>query len=363
MTADRLQAALQSALWIGLGLALCWLIALLGPILTPFLLAATLAYIGNPLVLRLTNRGLPRIAAVLLLMALLIALIALFVLALVPLLAEEGRQLITRLPDLINLINDRWAPWLHDHYGLNIKLKLTPAAVRQLLTANWDSVQTVLGTVASGAASSGQVVLQILSTLLLTPVVLFYLMRDWNVLLERVAHLVPRPWAERVQHLAADVDGILAEFLRGQLSVMALLALYYSAALGVAGIDFALPLGLVTGLLIFIPYVGYAIGFTLALAVAALQFDGFQPVIAVLAVFGIGQVLESFLLTPFLVGERIGLHPLAVIFALLAFGQLFGFVGILIALPASAALLVALRRLRTLYLASRFYTGPTEDTQ
>ena len=111
MTADRLQAALQSALWIGLGLALCWLIALLGPILTPFLLAATLAYIGNPLVLRLTNRGLPRIVAVLLLMALLIALIALFVLALVPLLAEEGRQLITRLPDLINLINDRWAPW------------------------------------------------------------------------------------------------------------------------------------------------------------------------------------------------------------------------------------------------------------
>lgn len=360
MTADRLQAALQSALWIGLGLALCWLIVLLGPILTPFLLAATLAYICNPLVIRLTARGLPRLGAVLAIIVLLFGLLALLVLSLVPLLHEEGSQLLTRLPDLLTVINERWAPWLHEHYGIHLKINLTPTALRQLFTDNWDSVQSVLGSVMSNAATGGQLLLQIASTLLLTPIVLFYLMRDWNDLLTRIEHLLPRPWHGRTVALAGDVDKVLAEFLRGQMSVMALLAIYYSIALSIAGIDFSLPLGLVTGLLIFIPYIGFATGFVLSLGVAALQFDGLQPIVAVLIVFGIGQILEGFLLTPFLVGERIGLHPLAVIFALLAFGQLFGFVGILLALPASAALLVGLRRLRGLYLASPFYNGTTE---
>jgi len=141
--------------------------------------------------------------------------------------------------------------------------------------------------------------------------------------------------------------------------VMLALAVYYGVALSIAGLPSAVAIGLLTGFLIFVPYLGFATGFTLALLVAALQFDGFGPVVAVLIVFGIGQVLESFLLTPFLVGERIGLHPLAVIFALMAFGQLFGFFGVLLALPASAALLVGLRELKAVYVTSRFYQGPS----
>ena len=157
--------------------------------------------------------------------------------------------------------------------------------------------------------------------------------------------------------MAADVDAVLSEFLRGQVLVMMALAAYYVLGLWLAGLEYAVPVGVLTGLLVFVPYLGYATGFVLALATAILQFEGWPPILGTLAVFGFGQALESFFLTPRLVGERIGLHPLAVIFALMAFGQLFGFFGVLLALPASAALLVGLREVRRAYLASRFYRG------
>lgn len=368
MTADRAPAppgpppslpprlSARSLPWIALGLGGLWLLSLLGPVLAPFLLAAILAYILNPLVRRLSIRGLPRTAAVLLVMAVGLALLVLLVLTLVPLVREETRQLVERLPDLLGLVNDQFAPWLQQKFGLRLRLNLTPAALRQLIGDNWESVRAVLANLLGSAASGGQILLQLVSTLLLMPVALFYLLRDWNSLLVRIERMVPRRWHERTVALARDVDAVLAEFLRGQLLVMVILAAYYSGALAVAGSDFALPLGLLTGLLVFIPYLGYSMGLVLSLLVALLQFDGLTPIIAVLAVFGVGQLLESFILTPYLVGDRIGLHPLAVIFALLAFGQLFGFFGVLLALPASAALLVGLRRLRGLYLESSFYT-------
>ena len=361
MTADRPPVpprfSVQSALWVGLGLAILWLLALLGPVLAPFLLAGILAYILNPLVARLCAKGMPQLAAVLLVMVAGLTLLVLLVLTLVPLIREETSQLIERLPELLGLINDQLAPWLKEKFGIRLKVYLTPTALRQLVSSNWDSVQGILTNLLGSAASGGQILLQIVSTLLLMPIALFYLLRDWNGLLERLEHLIPRRWHEQSVALARDVDSVLAEFLRGQLLVMALLAIYYSAALAIAGSDFALPLGLITGLLVFIPYLGFTTGFLLALLVAVLQVEGWGPIIAVLVVFGIGQLLESFVLTPYLVGDRIGLHPLAVIFALLAFGQLFGFFGVLAALPASAALLVGLRRLRETYLESRFYTG------
>ncbi|MCK9283409.1 MAG: AI-2E family transporter [Rhodocyclaceae bacterium] len=353
MTADRLQAAF----WIGLGIALAWLLTLLSPILAPFLLAAILAYICNPLVTRIAGRGLPRVAAVLLMMALLGGLLTIFLLSLLPLFREETQQLLERLPDLLNLLNEDLAPWLYQHFGVHIKIRLAPADLRQLLTEHWDSVQSLLGKLALSAADGGQMLLQIASTLLLAPIALFYLLRDWPTLLQHAERLLPRHRAPQIVAMAQEVDAVLAQFLRGQLLVMLLLAVYYCAALALADIDYALPLGLLTGLLVFIPYLGFASGFVLALLVALLQLNGWGPVIAVLAVYGIGQIVESFLFTPLLVGERIGLHPLAVIFALLAFGQLFGFFGVLLALPASAALLVGVRRLHAAYLGSRFYTG------
>ena len=301
--ADRLQAIA----WIGLGLAILWLLWLLSPILAPFLLAAILAYICDPLVNRLEGWRIPRPAGVLIVMLLLATAIALLALTLVPLVQREAQQLAARLLASLKI--------------------------------------------------GGMALFGLLANLLLAPVVMFYLLRDWKDILARLEAMIPRRWHGRSTQMLREVDAVLAEFLRGQIAVMLLLAAYYSLGLWIAGVDFSLPLGLVTGLLVFIPYLGYAIGFLLALLVAALQLEGWGVVVGMLVVFGIGQMLEGFLLTPFLVGERIGLHPLAVIFALMAFGQLFGFFGVLLALPASAALLVGLREVRAAYLKSTFYQG------
>jgi predicted PurR-regulated permease PerM len=348
---------LQTAVWIGLGLLVVGLFWLLGPILTPFLLAAILAYVCNPLVDRLQRWGLPRIVAVLAVLLLLALLLIGLALIIVPLIVEEVGILATRLPDALALANEKLAPWLRSNLG--IKLRFDPASLKKLAAENVDSLQTVAEHLYQSLKIGGVALVGLLVTLLLTPVAMFYLLLDWPSLLERIENAIPRAWHGKAVTIVRDIDMVLAQFLRGQISVMLALALYYSAALWIAGLPSAVAIGLLTGFLIFVPYVGFAMGFALALLVAVLQFAGWGPIFAVLVIYGIGQVLESFLLTPFLVGERIGLHPLAVIFALMAFGQLFGFFGILLALPASAALLIGLRELRSLYLASRFYQGPT----
>lgn len=347
---------LQTALWIGLGLAFAWLIALLGPILTPFLLAGILAYVCNPLVDRLQGFGLPRLAAVLAVLLLLAGMLVGLALILTPLLVEEAGVLAARLPEALALANEKLAPWLR--HNLGIKLRLDPTSPGKLATDNMNSLQGLGQHLYESIKIGGVALVGLLINLLLAPVVMFYLLLDWHRLLARIDSTIPRTWHEKTVAMAREVDLVLSQFLRGQVLVMLTLAAYYSLALWIADLPSALAIGLFTGLLIFIPYIGFATGFLLALLVATLQFAGFGPIVAVLVVFGIGQLLESFLLTPFLVGERIGLHPLAVIFALMAFGQLFGFFGVLLALPASAALLVALRELRTLYLASRLYRGP-----
>jgi predicted PurR-regulated permease PerM len=348
---------LQTALWIGLGLALLWLIALLGPILTPFLLAGILAYVCNPLVDRLQGLGLPRLAAVSIVLLLLAGILVGLVLILTPLLAEEASVLAARLPEALALANEKLAPWLR--HNLGIKLRLDPASLGKLVTDNMNSLQGLGQHLFESIKIGGVALIGLLINLMLAPVVMFYLLVDWHRLLASIDNAIPRAWHEKAVSMAREVDVVLSQFLRGQILVMLTLAAYYSFALWIVDLPSAISIGLLTGLLVFIPYIGFATGFLLALLVATLQFAGLEPIVAVLAIYGVGQLLESFLLTPFLVGERIGLHPLAVIFALMAFGQLFGFFGVLLALPASAALLVGLRELRTLYLASRFYRGPT----
>ena len=203
--------------------------------------------------------------------------------------------------------------------------------------------------------AGGMVVIGVLINLALIPVVAFYLLRDWNALVEHLDNLMPRRWLGRVRVMTAEIDGVLAEFVRGQLSVMGVLAVYYVVGLTLAGLQHAVAIGILTGLLVFIPYVGFGLGLTLGLFAALLQWSGWPGFIAVLVVYGIGQLLENYVLVPWLVGDRIGLHPLAVIFALLAFGELFGFAGVLMALPVSAALLVGLRHLRAAYVGSDLY--------
>ena len=354
---EQISDRLQNMLWIAAGVGVLGLFYALSPILAPFVLATILAYISNPLVDRLTRWGIPRIAAVLLILLGLGLLLAGLVLILLPLLYEEAMILASRGPEALTLANEKLSPWLRQNFGL--RLRFDPASLQKLAVNNWDTVQVILERIYGSLKIGGVALIGIAINMLLAPVVMFYLLLEWHGIVARLGKLFPRPWNGKLTSMARDIDSVLSQYLRGQILVMLILAVYYAIALWIADIPSALPVGLLTGLLIFIPYLGYATGLILALMVATLQFAGFGPIVAVLIVYGIGQVLESFLLTPYLVGERIGLHPLAVIFALMAFGQLFGFIGVLIALPLSAMLVVALRDVRTLYLDSRFYQGRT----
>ncbi len=345
----------QTLLWAGVALAIAGLLWLLGPVLSPFILGLVLAYIFEPMVERICRRGLARTFAVVLVILLVIGLVIGLILILIPVIQHEVRTLIERLPSYLTAAQTQLVPWVSQQLGIALQLDID--SLRGFIAKNWSSAKDYLMVALEYVTSQGAVIAGVLANVLLTPVVMFYLLRDWQSLRQRVGSFVPRPWLDRSLALVDEVDAVLAEFLRGQLWVMAALALFYSFGLWIAGVDYALPLGLLSGLLGFIPYVGFATGLLLSLLVAALQFQGWPPVIGVCIVYGLGQILEGFVLTPRLVGERIGLHPLAVIFSLMAFGQLFGFVGVLIALPASAALLVGLREVRRHYLASHFYQG------
>lgn len=346
---------MQAYAWTATACALLGLLWLLGPMLSPFIIGAVLAYICNPLVGWLSRHRLPRTAAVLLVIVGLGLLIATLALILLPMVYRQGNLLLARLPEVVELFNTHWRPLLEQQFGLSIDFDVNQ--LRRLIAEHWSSAQELLPVLFSHLKSGGSAAIAFLSTTLLVPLVMFYLLREWPQLLAGLQGIVPRPWLGRTMDILAKLDSVLSEFLRGQLAVMLLLALFYSLGLKLAGLDFWLPVGVLTGLLIFIPFVGFGSGLVLAVLAALLQGEGWSLLLGVGIVYGIGQVLESFGLTPYLVGERIGLHPLAVVFALLAFGELFGFVGVLIALPAGAAMLVGLRELRAAWFASPIYLG------
>jgi predicted PurR-regulated permease PerM len=335
--------------WLALGLAFLVLLYFLSPILTPFLLGGILAYIFNPLVGWLERHRVSRTIGAAIAIALLIGITVLFVLIVVPLFTKEARMLVERLPGLLDLASARLAPWLREHVGVELQLDYFADALK--------GTEGLTATVLQSVKLGGGALIGFLITALLVPIVLFYLMRDWDGLIERVDGLIPRAFHAKAAEIARETDAVLAEFLRGQLSVMLVMSAYYSIALGFTGLDFYLPVGILTGVLVFIPYVGSFMGLLLATLAGLIQFGPTMGLVWVLVAFGIGQAVEGMAVTPLLVGKRIGLHPVAVIFALLAFGQLFGFFGVLLALPASAALLVGLRHLRARYIASSVYGG------
>jgi predicted PurR-regulated permease PerM len=299
------------------------------------------------------RRRVPRTLGTLLVMAVMFLVIFALALVLWPLVHSESTQLFKRLPELAALFYAQVGPFLSDKLGIEFEFDL--ASVRQMVTEHLAGVQDLPVKLLAGIRAGGTMILGIIINLMLIPVVMFYLLRDWNRLVERVGELMPRRWLPKVRTVAREIDAVLAEFVRGQLSVMVVLAIYYSVGLSIVGLQFAIPIGVLTGLLVFIPYVGFGLGLILGVISAVLQWHGLPGFVAVLAVYGVGQLLEGYVLVPWLVGDRIGLHPLAVIFALLAFGQLFGFAGVLFALPASAALLVGLRHLRAEYHDSELY--------
>jgi predicted PurR-regulated permease PerM len=350
----------QTAFWLSLWLAFVLLLYALGPVLTPFIAAAILAYALNGGVDYLAQRrigrfGIPRALAVVLVMLLFLSAAGALVLIVVPVLQKEIPLLLAQIPAFLVKLDTVLSPKLQD---MGIKIKLDGSGLKALLTQQLaTSGDEIWTTVLASARIGGTAVLGWLATLVLIPVVLFYLLMDWHRILERTTGAVPRRWVVQTVGMAQEVNLLLAQYLRGQLLVMLVLAVYYSVALSIAGFEVALPVGILTGLLVFIPYLGFGLGLILALIAAVLQFSDWSGLVSVAVIYGAGQVIEGFFLTPRLVGERIGLNPLAVIFALLAFGQLFGFVGVLLALPASAVLMVAFKHLRHHYLRSSFYNA------
>ncbi len=351
----------QTSLWLLVGVALILLMVALGPVLMPFVTGAILAYILNPLVdrlcrIRLGKWPLPRSLAALIALFALFSCVAALILIVVPSVQREVPLLQEQIPKLLDQFQSLVAPKLREY---RIRFSFDSASIKQFFSQQFVAgEQNVLTKVVASVKVGGTALIGLLTYMLLVPMVIYYLLIDWHIIIERLRLFIPRRWVYQTTDLVKETDELLAQYLRGQLVVMVILAVYYSSALALAGFSVALPVGILTGLLVFIPYIGFGIGLFLAVISALLQFDALDGLLMVTIIYGIGQIAESFYLTPRLVGQRIGLPPLAVIFALLAFGELFGFFGVLLALPASAITSVAYKHVRALYYRSRFYTTP-----
>jgi len=350
------------AAWAGVALTLAVVVWLLAPVLAPFVAAGVFAYALQPVVRQLRVRlgpRVPQMVSVLLVETVALLSVLGLALLLVPILARELPMIQQQLPALMDRLQNTLNPWL-TQMGLNMTLDMgsLKEQVVKYLNANRDDV---LDSALSSLKLGGSMAMAVIGNSVLIPVALFYVLSDWDRLVALVVELIPPAVRPRFDSFMQECDQVLGQYLRGQMLVMLVLAVYYAVSLALFGLELAIPIGIFTGLAVFVPYLGFGLGLLLALLAGLLQFVSVKALVMVGVVFGMGQLIESFFLTPRLVGERIGLHPLAVIFALLAFGQLLGFVGILIALPASAVLLVALRRLRDSYLQSDLYLPVTPE--
>jgi predicted PurR-regulated permease PerM len=348
---------IRALLWAVIAVVIWLLLSLLAPVLMPFLLAAVLAYALHPLVERLHAKRVPRWLGAGLAITLLMLVLLAVLLLIVPVITKQVPLLREQVPELLNRLN-AWLTPLAGRFGVSLAVDVS--LVREWLGKLVSGHESeIIDSLLSSLRIGGSALAAVFGNLFLMPIVAYYLLLDWDNLVERTKSLIPPRWRASVQSFLDETDGVLGQYLRGQLLVMGVLAVFYTVALALVGLNLALPIGVFTGLAVFVPYLGFGVGLVMALLAALLEFQTVLGVALVAAVYGVGQVVESLYLTPRLLGERIGLHPIAVIFALLAFGHLFGFVGVLIALPASAVLLVAIRRLRQSYVTSALYLdGP-----
>ncbi|MGL6070044.1 AI-2E family transporter [Craterilacuibacter sp.] len=338
---------------LALAIAVFWLVLQLSSVLTPFIVAAILAYILDPMVGYLQRHRFSRALASGVVMLGGMLLLTTLLLVVVPMLIEQGQALMSRLPAFIDFIQHRFLPWLDSRFG--IKIVLNADNWRNTLSTQGGFIRKALEQVLPQLTHGGAVLFNFVSNMVLLPLLLYYFLLDWARMCSWVASLVPRRWADDVASVSGELDTVLGEFLRGQISVMLIMAAFYGGGLLLVGLDSGLAIGMVAGLLVFIPYLGAFVGLLLATLAALLQYDTLSGLFMVWGVFAAGQTLESFVVTPYLVGERIGLSPMAVIFALMAFGQLMGFTGVLLALPLAAIVLVLGRTLMQRYFTTRFY--------
>ncbi|MHB1058262.1 MAG: AI-2E family transporter [Rhodanobacter sp.] len=337
-----------------------YLVWLLAPVLMPFAVAAMLAYLGDPLADRLERLGLNRMWAATIVFVMIMVVVVGVLLLLIPLIARQVENLVNNLPRYGDWAQNTVWPWLQ------ARLHLDPhtfdsdrllAAIKGHMASIGGVATAVLGKV----SRSGLGIAMWLTNLVLIPVVAFYLLRDWDRLVAKVDGMLPRSIQPTIAHLASESDRILGAFVRGQLLVMLALGVFYGAGLGVVGLTVGPLIGMVAGLLSFVPYLGFIIGFVAAIVAALVQYGDWTHVLLVCGVFAVGQLLEGYVLVPKLVGDKIGLHPVAVMFAVLAGGYLFGFLGVLLALPAASVIMVLLRYLIERYRMSELYNEAGPD--
>ncbi len=343
------------AAWLSGFVVFVLLLFLLSDVLMPFVTGMAVAYFLDPVVDKLEEKGASRaLAAASIIAAFFIAVVALLVL-LFPLMQAQVLGLLGRIPDLVEALRDRAAPLLEQ-----LQARLSEQEMERLGSVAGvvagEAGQWIKGLL-KGLWSGGMAVFSVVSLIVLTPLVSFYLLRDWDRIVALVDDYLPRDSAPTIRAQVAEIDRTIAGFARGQATVCLILAAFYGAGLTLVGLDFGLLVGFGTGLISFIPYFGMLVGFAVAFGIALAQFSEWTPIVLVAVVFAIGQVGEGYFLTPKLVGDRVGLHPVWVIFALLAGGSLFGFTGILLAVPAAAVIGVLVRFALARYRESRLYTG------
>ncbi len=339
-------------IWGGLAalLVLTWFLL---PILTPFVVGFIVAYLFDPLVTRLDRHGVSRTLGTSLLFLLGGLVLVVSIIALVPVLVEQTARLVRLFPQALEIVQNRVIPWVNAQLGVELDIGM----LREMAVKHGETIGKVLAQGLGSVSGTGSAAFVAVMNLLLAPVIAFYLLRDWPRVMERIEALLPRRWSDSVVHLVRESDRMLGNFLRGQLAVMLANGITYSVGLTLIGLNTGIAIGMFAGLVSFVPYLGTIVGVLLALLAMYIQADSLLPLLLVLLVFGAGQVLETVAWQPRFVGNEIGMHPVAVIFAVMAGGQLFGFFGILLALPVSAVLIVLGRHGLEAYRNSGFYAA------
>ena len=347
-------------LWIACGTVL-WLVYALQSILMPFFAGALLAYLCNPLVNKLMTWRFSRVAAVSTVFSVLFISITTTLILLVPVLWRQFMYLESKLPFLLKWINRKAIPWLEKTFRLDLD-RLDMKLISEWLGSYWQEAGTAASNVLTKVAQSSLDILSLVGLISLIPVVTFYLLLDWDKIITQTKELIPRHLESTVVRLATECNDVLSAFLRGQLIVMILLGIIYAIGLQIVGLKLGIIIGLLAGLASIIPYFGFIVGIVSASVTALFQYNmSLEPLLAIWLVFAIGQILEGWVLQPYLIGDKIGLPPVGVIFAVMAGGQLFGFVGMLLALPVAAIIIVLLQHAHQRYRQSTFYQRPESD--
>jgi predicted PurR-regulated permease PerM len=327
---------------------------LLQPILTPFFAGALLAYLADPLVNWLMTFKLKRVTSSVIVFFTLFLILALLILLLIPLIQSQVASLADVGPNILAWLQDTMVPWLQNNFGIH-ENPINVETIKKALADNLSKAGGAAGWLIQAVLQSGVKFLEVFVNMILIPVVTFYLLVDWDKFVAGVRSLVPRHSIATFVKLSKECDNVLSAFFRGQLLVMLALGAIYSIGLMLLGLQIGLLIGLIAGILSIVPYLGFIVGIILASIAAAVQFGTLTKVLLVVLLFGVGHLIDPMYLTPKLVGGRIGLHPVAVIFAILAGGCLFGFMGILLALPVASVIMVLIRYWHTRYKHSELY--------